>query len=66
MPIKIKSGQTIAADFLTPLAKWCNLSGSADRPAWLVYGGYSGLTSGNVAITPWRELAMLGNKSGLG
>lgn len=57
LPVEIKSGQTIVADSLTSLAKWCTLAGTADHPAWLIYGGDRRLTSGNVAIIPWRELA---------
>lgn len=56
-PIEIKSGQTIASDSLTPLKKWCELSGIPGRPAWLVYGGTRELTNGNVSIVPWRKLA---------
>ncbi len=60
LPVEIKSGQTIAADSLTSLAKWCALAGTADHPAWLIYGGDRHLTSGNVAIIPWRGLAAPG------
>ena len=58
-PVEIKSGQTIAPDFLTSLRKWCELSGNPDRPAMLVYGGDKELTNGNVSIIPWRKLADL-------
>lgn len=58
-PVEIKSGQTIAPDFLTSLRKWCELSGNPDRPAILVYGGDKELTNGNVSIIPWRKLADL-------
>lgn len=57
-PVEIKSGQTIAPDFLTSLKKWCELSGIPDRPALLVYGGKRPLANGNITIIPWRELAM--------
>jgi len=56
MPVEIKSGQTIAADSLMSLKKWCELSDGSDRPAWLVYGGTSELANGNIAIIPWRKL----------
>ncbi len=58
-PVEIKSGQTIAADSLTSLKKWCELSGSTDRPAMLVYGGNKELANGKIAIIPWRKLATL-------
>lgn len=56
-PVEIKSGQTIAADALISLKKWCELSGVPDRPAWLVYGGISELINGNISIIPWHNLA---------
>lgn len=58
-PVEIKSGQTIAADFLTALKKWCELSGALERPAMLVYGGDQEFVNANVTIVPWRKLASL-------
>lgn len=58
-PVEIKSGQTIATDFLTALRKWCELSGTPERPALLVYGGDKELANGNVSIVPWRKLTSL-------
>ena len=58
-PVEIKSGQTVAADFLTALKKWCVLSGTPDRPAVLVYGGEQELANHNVSIVPWRKLGSL-------
>lgn len=58
-PVEIKSGQTIAADSHIALKKWCELSGTTDRPALLVYGGDKGLTNGNIAFIPWRKLTTL-------
>lgn len=58
-PVEIKSGQTIAPDFLTALKKWCELSGALERPAMLVYGGDQEFVNANVTIVPWRKLASL-------
>ena len=58
-PVEIKSGQTVAPDFLKSLRKWCELSGLPNRPALLVYGGTMELTNGNISIAPWMELATL-------
>lgn len=57
-PVEIKSGQTITTDSLTSLKKWCELSGNSDRLAWLVYGGKTELTNGNISIIPWQKLAI--------
>jgi len=56
-PVEIKSGQTVASDFMTSLRKWCELSGIPDRPALLVYGGTTSFANGNISIVPWRNLA---------
>lgn len=61
-PVEIKSGQTLAPDFLTALKKWCALSGIPDRPAALVYGGDKVLSNFNVSIIPWRSLGSLASK----
>ena len=58
-PVEIKSGQTVASDFMTSLRKWCELSGIPDRPALLVYGGTTSFANGNISIVPWRNLAAL-------
>jgi predicted AAA+ superfamily ATPase len=58
-PIEIKSGQTIAPDFLNSLRRWCELSGVPDRPAALVYGGDKAFSNKSISIIPWRSLASL-------
>jgi len=58
-PVEIKSGQTVVPDFMTSIRKWCDISGSPNRPAWLVYGGTKGHANGNITIVPWSELASL-------
>jgi predicted AAA+ superfamily ATPase len=58
-PVEIKSGQTIAPDFLTSLKKWCELSKAPDCPAVLVYGGDKEFANGNISIIPWKRLATL-------
>lgn len=57
-PVEIKSGQTIVPDFLDGLKRWSELSGTVERPAWLVYGGDKELVSGNVKILPWNKFWM--------
>jgi hypothetical protein len=58
-PVEIKSGQTVAPDFMTSIRKWCEISGAPNRPAWLVYGGTTGHANGNITIVPWSELTRL-------
>ncbi|GAB4227556.1 MAG: ATP-binding protein [Deltaproteobacteria bacterium] len=56
IPVEIKSGQTIAPDFMAGLRKWNALSGMPDRPALLVYGGGREMVNGNVTIVPWKRI----------
>lgn len=60
MPIEIKSGATIAADFMDNLRKWSSLTGNPEQPSWLIYGGDRQLTAGNTQITPWKQLDRVG------
>jgi uncharacterized protein len=57
--IEIKSGQTIAPDFFSSLKIWSKLAGQADLPSWLIYGGDKALTSENISIVPWKNIAKL-------
>ena len=59
-PIEIKSGATIAADFMGNLKKWSLLSGSPDQRSWLIYGGDRQLASGATQIMPWKQLDGVG------
>ena len=56
LPVEIKSGQTIAADFFQSLTKWGELAGRAEHPAWLVHGGDQELRNRNVEVVGWRGL----------
>lgn len=59
-PIEIKSGATLAADFLDNLKKWSLLAGNSEQTSWLIYGGNRPLISGATQITPWRQLEKVG------
>ena len=56
VPVEIKSGQTIAADFLIGLHHWLALSGDESRASVLVYGGNEGRRQGGTLILPWSAL----------
>ena len=57
MPVEVKSGQTVAADFLKPIHRWQALAGDAAGPARLIYGGTVRQERTNCTIIPWRQLA---------
>ena len=56
LPIEIKSGQTINSDFFKGLEYWRKLTGLADSPAVLIYGGDSPTSFKNISVLPWHML----------
>jgi hypothetical protein len=54
VPVEIKSGATIAADFFSGLNFWLHLPGNVERRGMLVYGGDEPphRRSGH-AVRPW-------------
>ncbi len=61
-PIEIKSGTTLAADFLDNMKKWSLLSGNPEQISWLIYGGERPIISGATQITPWRQVEKVGHQ----
>ena len=59
VPLEIKAGATLNADFFTALTRWRELAGTQAGPAHLVYGGDSLVTRGGVRVVPWRQLPEL-------
>ena len=58
-PIEVKSGATVASDWLTDLRAWLDLAGPvAERPT-LVYGGDARQSRRGVDVLPWREIGEL-------
>jgi hypothetical protein len=55
VPVEIKSGATIAADYFQSIAFWRTLTGDADRPAAIVYGGDTSMRRNGVAVYSWRH-----------
>lgn len=59
VPVEVKSGQTVAADFLTPIKRWQSLAGDVAGPAVLVYGGQVQQARTDCTVIPWRQLGSL-------
>jgi predicted AAA+ superfamily ATPase len=55
VPVEIKSGETIADDFLKGIDYWRTLPGQQDAPAGLVYGGGSSFMRRGVAVYSWND-----------
>lgn len=60
-PVEIKSGQTVASDFLRPIRRWQKLAGEASGRATLVYGGREQQRRSDCSVVPWRGLSELTN-----
>lgn len=56
LPIEIKSGATIASDFMDNLKKWSTLAGNLERPVCLIYGGDRQFSIDSTQIIPWSQL----------
>ena len=59
LPIEIKSGQTIAADFFEGLHRFSSLAGNTVETAALVFGGTQGQTRHKISVYPWRNIHAL-------
>jgi len=55
IPIEIKSGQTVAGDFLADIQYWRELSNQHRGPAALVYGGDTSYTRQGVSVLSWLD-----------
>jgi uncharacterized protein len=56
VPIEIKSGETVAGDFLGGLRFWRKLLGDPTAPAALVYGGDRSFRRENATVYRWSDL----------
>lgn len=57
IPIEIKSGQTIAADFFSDINYWRMLAGRPEGVAGLVYGGDNSYKRRGVSVLSWSDWA---------
>jgi predicted AAA+ superfamily ATPase len=53
VPVEIKSGETVAADFFKGLKFWRGLADQGDGPAALVHGGGRSYKREGVVVYPW-------------
>jgi len=56
MPIEIKSGQTITADFFKGLSRWLDLAGGDAIHPTLIYGGASSQRRNGICVCGWRSI----------
>jgi predicted AAA+ superfamily ATPase len=56
IPIEIKSGGTISADYFSSLRKWISWAGAAAGNPYLIYGGEDRQQRQDAEVVPWREV----------
>ena len=56
VPIEVKSGQTVASDFLKGLEYWRGIRGKPEGPSALVYGGDTSFKRNGVAVYAWHTI----------
>ncbi len=59
LPIEIKSGQTVTADYFAGLNKWLQLAADSSGPAHLVYAGDDSQQRARVNVIPWQNISIL-------
>ncbi len=58
-PIEIKSGSTVASDWMDGLKKWQKLAQSEAQPPCIVHGGQGSYEREGIRITGWQDIAGL-------
>lgn len=59
IPVEVKSGQTVVADFFRGLEKWAEIAGDAGGRPWLVYAGAQRQSRSSVEVVPWQQIGEL-------
>lgn len=62
LPIEVKSGATVASDWLMGLQQWLDLAGSTAGKPTLVYGGQERQSRSGVDVLPWQEIGSLADE----
>ncbi len=62
LPVEIKSGATVAGDWLQNLDRWRALAGNAAEAPWLVYGGEEDQSRGGTRILSWHHIGKVSRK----
>jgi hypothetical protein len=57
LPIEIKSGETVTADFFKGLRYWHDLAGEASEDGYLVYGGTSNQRRKSIHVVGWQHFS---------
>lgn len=55
LPVEIKSGKTVTADFFTSLRKWSKLAGDEGGRGTLIFGGEERQGREDLDVIPWKD-----------
>ncbi|MDE3047957.1 MAG: ATP-binding protein, partial [Verrucomicrobiota bacterium] len=59
IPIEIKSGETLSADFFANLVKWNHLSGNPPSHSYVIYGGHGKQIRSQGTALGWTDIAQI-------
>ncbi len=62
LPIEIKSGATLTADWFKSMTRWLALAGDGASDPTLVYGGDAQWKEGTTTVVPWKQIVGLAYK----
>ena len=62
IPVEVKAGRTVTADYFGPMNKWRALAGEAAGSAHLVYAGNDFQKRSEVTVLPWHGVTELAEK----
>jgi hypothetical protein len=65
LPVEIKSGQTISADYFKGLEYYNKLSGGNGENSWVIYAGKSEQARESGKVLPWHKLADIQSEFGI-
>jgi uncharacterized protein len=59
IPLEIKAGQTITADYFKNLSYWCNLANLEPKENLLIYAGLQSVQRQQGRVLSWRDLHLI-------
>ncbi len=61
LPIEVKSGKTVASDWISSLNQFVEMSGKISELPTVVYGGDRRQRRSGIRVIPWNQIDQLGN-----
>ncbi len=64
IPVEIKSGLTVAADFFKSIVYWSRLAGNSAGKGYLIYGGENDQSRTDINVLGWKSIEKMTKKLG--